>query len=58
MVDWNGDGNSDRRDDDFYNNVLDGNQTPPTNSSGGGWSIGKTLLFVGMAILFLILKIK
>ncbi|MGN0760853.1 MAG: hypothetical protein ACI4MV_02805 [Christensenellales bacterium] len=58
MVDWNGDGNSDRRDDDFYNNVLDGNQTPPTNNSGGGWSIGKTLLFVGMAILFLILKIK
>ena len=58
MVDWNGDGNSDRRDDDFYTNVLDGNQTPPTNSSGGGWSIGKTLLFVGMAILFLILEIK
>lgn len=58
MVDWNGDGNSDRRDDDFYNKVLDGNQTPPTNNSGGGWSIGKTLLFVGMAILFLILEIK
>ncbi len=58
MVDWNGDGNLDRRDDDFYNNVLDGNQTPPTNNSGGGWGIGKTLLFVGLAILFLILKIK
>lgn len=58
MVDWNGDGNLDRRDDDFYNNVIDSDKTPPTNNSGGGWSIGKTLLLVGLAILYLILKIK
>ena len=58
MVDWNDDGHIDRHDDDFYNNVIDSDKTPPTNYSGGGWSIGKTLLLVGLAILYLILKIK